>query len=119
MSLQKASRTGIILYMASESWINKMVQRVIERFDPIKLILFGSHARENAGPDSDVDLLVVFPQMEDKRRAAVEIRKALADFPICKDIIVTSPEEIAERGDVIGSILRPALREGKVLYERT
>ena len=51
--------------------------------------------------------------------AAVAIRRALADLPVCKDIVVTTPEEITRRGDLIGTVLRPALREGKVLYERS
>ena len=54
-----------------------------------------------------------------KRMAAVAIRRALADLPVCKDIVVTTPEEITRRGDLIGTVLRPALREGKVLYERS
>jgi hypothetical protein len=39
-------------------------------------------------------------------------------MPVCKDIVVTTPDEIAQRGDVPGSVLRPALRDGKVLYEQ-
>ena len=96
----------------------QMVERVRSLFSPDRIILFGSHARGDAGPDSDIDLLVVLPQVDDTRRAAVEIRRALADFPVGKDIIVTTPAEIERRGNLVGSILRPALRDGKVLYER-
>lgn len=53
-----------------------------------------------------------------KRQAAIEIRRALRDLPASKDIIVTTPDEITRRGDLIGPLLRPALRDGKVLYER-
>ena len=67
---------------------------------------------------SDLDLLVVLPHVEDKRRATLEIMRALNDLPVSKDIVVTTPEEIAARGNTIGHVLRPALREGKVLYER-
>lgn len=48
----------------------------------------------------------------------VEMRCALLDTPVPMDILVTDPDEISRRGDVVGTILRPALREGKVLYER-
>lgn len=104
--------------MVASEWIDKMAEHLIQRFHPLKLILFGSHARGNAGPDSDVDFLVVLPEVANKRHAAIEIRRSLNQFPVSKDIIVTTPEEIARRGDLVGSVLRPALREGKVLYER-
>jgi len=100
------------------SLIYAMTERIVEAFNPIKVILFGSWARGDADWNSDIDLLVVLPSVENKRREAVAIRRALADFPVGKDIIVTTPEEISRRGNVVGSILRPALREGKVIYER-
>lgn len=96
----------------------QMVERIKGLFAPERIILFGSRARGDARPDSDIDLLVVLPQVDDARRTAIEIRRALADFPVGKDIIVTTPGEIEQRGEMIGSILRPALREGRVLYER-
>ncbi len=65
-----------------------------------------------------MDLLVVLPQVDNKRQVTIEIRRALADLPVAKDIIVTTPEEIARRGDLVGTVLRPALHEGQVLYER-
>jgi len=77
-----------------------------------------ARARGDAGSGSDVDLLVVLPEVADKRKAAVDMRRALADLPISKDIIVTTPEEIARQGQMVGTVLRPAIREGTVLYER-
>lgn len=98
--------------------IDTMVERIVQRFQPLRIILFGSHARGSAATDSDVDLLVVLREATDKRNTTVEIRRALGDLPVSKDIVVTTPEEIARRGDLVGSVLRPALREGTVLYER-
>lgn len=95
-----------------------MVRRIVERFHPLRVILFGSRARGKAGRWSDVDLLVVMPKVEEKRRATVEVLRALGDLPVCKDILVTTPEEMARRGRIIGDVLRTALREGKVLYEQ-
>jgi len=88
-----------------------MVQRIVERFRPVRVILFGSRARGEAGPWSDVDLLVVLEEVANKRQATVEILRVLNDFPVCKDVVVTTPDEISRRG-------HSALREGKVVYER-
>lgn len=95
-----------------------IIERIVQRFNPVRIILFGSHARGQARSDSDLDLLVVLPEAPNKRQAAVEILRALNSVPVSKDIIVTTPEEITARGNVIGLILRPALREGQVIYER-
>ncbi|MBI2322118.1 MAG: nucleotidyltransferase domain-containing protein [Chloroflexi bacterium] len=95
-----------------------MTDRIVRAFHPLRVILFGSHARDEAGPQSDVDLLVVLPHVPDKRRAAIGILRLLKDRPVPVDVIVTTPDEIARRGNLVGSVLRPALREGRVLYER-
>jgi len=103
---------------ATETIIAAMTERIVQQFDPLRIILFGSQARGDAGPWSDVDLLVVLPEVANKREAAVAVRRALGSFTVSKDIIVTTPDEIERRGDLVGPVLRPALREGKVLYER-
>jgi uncharacterized protein len=98
--------------------IDIMVRRLVERYDPEQIILFGSHARGTAGPDSDIDLLVVMPFSGSKRAKQIEMRLLLHDIGAPKDIILTTPEEVARRRDIVGTIIRPALREGTVLYVR-
>jgi len=105
--------------MTTADLIQNMTDRIVHDFDPLRIILFGSHARGDAGPESDIDLLVVLPQVANKRLAAVALRRILADLPVCKDVVVRTPEEIALRGNLVGTVLRPALREGQVLYERS
>jgi predicted nucleotidyltransferase len=103
---------------ATAELISEMTERIVRSFHPLQVILFGSHARGQGRPDSDIDLLVVLPDGVDNREATVEIMQALADLPAFKDVVVTTPGEIDRRGDIVGTVLRPALREGKVLYER-
>ena len=100
------------------SEIPKMIRRIVSLFDPAMVILFGSHARGEAGPDSDVDLLVVLEVSGSKRKKQLEIRSALRDFRVPKDIIVSTPEEFAWRKNIAGTIEYPAFWEGKALYVR-
>ena len=95
-----------------------MVDRIVERFRPESILVFGSRARGTAHRWSDVDILVVLPEVLDKRRAAIDIRRPLGDLPTSKDVVVTTPEAIELRGHVVGSVLHAALREGRVVYER-
>ncbi len=98
--------------------IEEMVWRIVSQFNPEKIILFGSHARGGAGPDSDVDLLVVMPVEGSKRQKASEIDMALADRRVPLDLIVVTPEEFERGRDQIGSVVQPAAQEGRVLYDR-
>jgi predicted nucleotidyltransferase len=101
-----------------EKLIRRMARRIARQFAPERIILFGSHGRGDAGPDSDVDLLIVMPVAGSRREKAVEIGVALDDIRLPKDIIVTTPEDFEWRKQIAGTIERPAAREGKVLYAR-
>jgi predicted nucleotidyltransferase len=105
------------LFAQQPPYLSDVIDRIVSKFQPEKIILFGSWARGEAEQESDLDLLVVLPKVEHKRKAAIEVLKALNGLPISKDVIVTTPQELEERGKVIGDILRPALKEGKVVYE--
>lgn len=99
-------------------WLPEVVETIVERLDPLQIILFGSLARGNEHNDSDIDLVVVLPEVSDKHAAAVAVRRATASLPVPLDIIAVDPDEIRRRGDEIGSVLRPALREGQVVHDR-
>jgi predicted nucleotidyltransferase len=98
--------------------IQQMVERIVAQFHPEKIILFGSHARGDGTADSDVDLLIVMPVEGSKRAKQREIRAALHDVRVPKDIIVSRPEEFLWRKDIVGTIERPAAHEGRILYAR-
>ena len=101
-----------------EQRIEEMTRRIVERFQPERVILFGSHGRGEAEPDSDVDILVVMPLDKPKREQAMEISLAVQDFDLAKDILVTTPEDYAWRKEVTGTIEYPTAHEGKVLYAK-
>jgi len=96
----------------------EMTERIVHGFAPIAILLHGSQARGEAGPWSDVDLLVVLPEVESKREAKRAIEAALRGLEPSADITVATPDEIRRRGDMVGTVLRPALREGTLLYQR-
>ena len=96
-----------------------VVDEVVRAVDPVEVILFGSVARGEDGPDSDIDLLVVFEHIEpaEKRPMMARIRSAIETF-VPVDVIVTDPAEMAERRDDVGSILYWPSREGRPVYRR-
>jgi uncharacterized protein len=99
--------------------IEEMVHRIAAHFSPERIILFGSHARGDAREDSDVDLLVLFSEVEDPRGRAAEIYAALAGCSaIPKDIVVSTTARFERYRNVVNTIYWPAAREGQVLYER-
>ena len=97
-------------------FISIMTERIVRDFDPLQIILFGSQARGDADPNSDIDLLVVFSELTDKRKTALDILRALADLPVAKDVLVSTPEELERSYTRIGSVLRYAQQEGKILW---
>lgn len=99
-------------------WIRVATERIVETFQPEKVILFGSHAKATATAHSDIDLLVVFRALESKRKRTSDIRRTLSDFPISKDIVVATEADVERYGQLVGNVIGPALKEGKTLYER-
>lgn len=94
-----------------------MVQQIVTKFHPQKIILFGSYARGNPRPESDVDLLVVMELTNRENRQMLAIRQSLEMDMFGLDIIVRSPQDLADRVALGDWFLREILTEGKVLYE--
>ncbi len=99
--------------------VGEVVRRLVERFRPARIILFGSHAHGAGTPHSDIDLLVVTPVQGSRRELAVEMDRALIGVDAPVDLIVATPEDVDRQRDQIGTVIRPALQEGIVVYERT
>jgi predicted nucleotidyltransferase len=98
--------------------LDDLVRRIAEQFSPDKIILFGSRARGEAGPDSDIDLLVLFSEVADPNKRAAELYASLAGFPHPTDIVVSTTSRFERYRNVVNTVYWPASREGKVLYER-
>jgi len=100
--------------------VPSILDEVVATADPARVILFGSVARGEAGPDSDLDLLVVLDHLEPTERAHLmgSIRFAVT-APAAIDVFVTDVEEFERRKDVNGSMQYWPSREGEVIYERS
>lgn len=114
-----ASMSLLPVVDVEEQVIPAIVERIVRELKPLRIILFGSYARGQAERGSDVDLLVVLDYVDDRREVQGAIESALEGLDAPKDVIVVTPDEIARRGRVIGTVLEPALREGRVLYRRS
>jgi predicted nucleotidyltransferase len=95
-----------------------IVGRLVTAVHPIRIILFGSHARKDAVEGSDLDLLVIVDHSDDLRETTIELRVAIGDLSVPVDIVVGTPALIEKYGNVVGYIYRPALSEGVAIYER-
>lgn len=104
--------------MISDDSLQRIVQVITTHLSPRRVILFGSYARGEASPDSDVDLFVELdPPLPARGRSSLV--KALFDpYPCPMDIVVYSPQEVAYWKQAPASLVASVLREGKVLYER-
>ncbi len=96
-----------------------MARAIVETWDPLKIILFGSRARGNMREDSDVDFLVVVPPALKSRETVAAMLDALEVEPrYATDIVLTTPEELEEYGPICGLVYFYALKEGRTLYVR-
>jgi len=98
--------------------IRGVARRIVECFQPQRIILFGSYAHGHPKPESDVDLLVIMETAKRSRQQRLEISQALSPRPFPLDIVVRTPQEIEERIALGDRFLREIITQGKVLYER-
>jgi len=104
--------------MLSVDVLEAIIARLVERFDPEKIILFGSHATGEADERSDVDLLIVAETNLPPAERYVAARRALAGLPFAFDVFLKTPDEYRRRRHVVNHLVYFADRYGKLLYER-
>jgi predicted nucleotidyltransferase len=99
-----------------DTQLNPLIQRIVELVHPLEIILFGSRARGDASPDSDIDLLVVMPEGTHRRNTARYLYQYLSRRTIPLDLIVATTGDLAKHRNNIGLIYYYILKEGKSLY---
>jgi predicted nucleotidyltransferase len=100
----------------SERKLREIIRRVVEGAKPEKIILFGSAARGEMGPDSDVDLLVVKPGKFHQGYLAGEIYMNLHGVGLPVDILLVTPEQVEKYAQTHFLVIAPALQEGREVY---
>ncbi len=111
----KATYEGLTL----AEWVPTIVEELVESAQPQRIILFGSVARGDDGPDSDIDLMVVLPSLDyDRRREVASRLRSLLRTSAPVQLLITDERECRRRRNVIGSMHYHPLREGRLIYER-
>jgi predicted nucleotidyltransferase len=103
--------------MLNELEISLIKKPLKEKFNPDKIILFGSQARNNSDDRSDIDLLVLTNPNGNRRKLMVEMDRALKGLNYSRDIVILSTKEFERDKNIAGTIARYAFLEGKILYE--
>jgi len=108
---RSASVTGVI----DDATITEAGRRLAEAAPGARVVLFGSHARGDAGPRSDLDFLVVEPEVENAAVESVRLGRALRGLGVAADVVVVRERDVEEWRDVRGSLVHAALADGRVL----
>lgn len=102
--------------MISQQTIDLVVQTIVEKLHPEKIVLFGSLAYGSPTEDSDLDLLVVQQSDLPRHKRAQEIRRALDPYPCSMDILVYTPEEVDRFNGHPSAFITEVMKKGKVVY---
>ena len=97
--------------------LREAVRRLVDAAQPRRIILFGSHARGNANPDSDVDLMLLLDEVQDPGAESIRLRRVLKGLVMAVDLLPVSRAEFDYWRDTPGNVFFEAATEGKVLYE--
>ena len=102
--------------MLDQCTLDTIIARIVDVAEPEKIILFGSAARGSMGRHSDVDLLII-KEGDDPLDLMARVYRRLHGVGATVDAIVVSPDDVNRFKDSHALVIKPALREGKVVYE--
>ncbi len=96
--------------------INGLVRQIVEAVHPLRILLFGSAARGEAGSSSDLDLLIVMPEGVHRRKTAQELYRKIRNVGVAFDLLVATPADLDRHRNNLGLIYRTILEEGREVY---
>lgn len=96
--------------------MDELIRRIVNAVHPLRIVLFGSAAHAEMGPDSDLDVLVVMPDGTHRLKTAQYLYKQLFGFGVQIDILVATPGVLEQHKNNIGLIYRTVLAEGREIY---
>jgi uncharacterized protein len=105
--------------MMDEQALEQVIQRIVAVAEPSRVILFGSYGRGEATKDSDLDILVIQPQVQNRGEEMVRLRQAIGPVGVGVDILVYPEAEYKRRSQVPGTLPYWADKEGKIVYAAT
>lgn len=114
-----AARRGVRRSLEAET-LDDIVQRIVAACQPEKIVLFGSAARGEMSPHSDVDLLVVknyAKNWRERKRVYDSIYRELYGVPVAVDVVVARPDDVERYRNSHPLVFKPALREGRTVYD--
>ncbi|NLF83501.1 MAG: nucleotidyltransferase domain-containing protein [Candidatus Gastranaerophilales bacterium] len=97
--------------------LENIIQRILQVTTPDKIILFGSHARNEASAESDYDLLVIKSEIDNILKLEQKIYKNLLGLKANVDVIVRTPALLEENKNIAGSFTKNVLKDGILIYE--
>ena len=103
--------------MSIDKKLQEIINKIVKEHRPEKIILFGSYARGNPGPDSDVDLFII-KETTNTRETARSINRLLFPRPFPIDLIVYTPEQLKKRMNIEDFFVSDIINKGKILYEK-
>jgi uncharacterized protein len=100
----------------TDEQLDEVVRRIVDAAHPVRIVLFGSTARGDAGPSSDVDVMVVVPDGTHRLDTAQYVYRKLHGLKVDVDVVIATESDLAKYRDSPGLIYRDAVRDGRTLY---
>ena len=105
--------------MLDEQALQQAVDRIVAAVRPSRVIIFGSYGRGDATEDSDLDLMVIAPEVGNKYEEMIRLNRVVGNVGTGVDLLVYSEREYQRRSQVPGTVLYWARKEGRALYGTT